>query len=435
MSGLLIGSAIFASQAGALTIGEGTGTSWCGTYGGANLGNVPDTHGTIYACEYTGAGNKSGATPFDGGTKFQCTELANRYLYNFNGDSEFDSKYNNGNLVGGNFVSSVATQYGISTGSSGGSAMPVAGDIISMWGGSQNMPQNGSDTHVAIVTNVNGGTIQILNENASGTIDTPPPGGNGLSTISVSGSSWTTNGGYYTDFEWLNLNPATSSGPVPVTLVGPGSGPAGFATAVYFNCPNVENFLLYQYLDGVQTSGTGYAGTPEGNYPYFAATSPTTSLGKHTVVWKCYYAPNFYSPNPAAGEELIGTTAPLTLDVTSPALSLQPLPVQVTPGQTFSVTDGRGFGAGSWGSTSELYFNGTDIPLTINSAGHYSPVSVTVPSNAAIGSTIYVQATALSSDEAITTAATEIPVVSQVSQGADVIYFLEYLVWLLSGGS
>ncbi len=192
-------------SAAALTAGEGIGKTWCGSYGGTNLGSYKG----VYACELTGTTSSAGKTPFDFAPGFQCTELANRYLYSFNGDTEFDSVYNGGNLVGGNFVSSVAAQYSITTGSSGESALPVAGDIISMWGGSSGQPQNGPDSHVAIVTGTSAGAITILNQNAdpSTNIDAPPPGGSGFSTISISGSSWSTNGGFYTSFQWLNLKP------------------------------------------------------------------------------------------------------------------------------------------------------------------------------------------------------------------------------------
>jgi hypothetical protein len=155
----------FGSPAGATSLspGEGSGTSWCGNYGGTNLGSYDN----VYACELTSSSPDAGETPFNPGYPyFQCTELANRYLYNSNGDTEFDSSYNDDNLVGGNFVESVAAQYSIATGSSGGSDMPVAGDIISMWGGSSGQPESGDDSHVAVVTGVSAGTITILNDTA-----------------------------------------------------------------------------------------------------------------------------------------------------------------------------------------------------------------------------------------------------------------------------
>ena len=207
VSGVLV--TLTSQTAGALSPGEGSGTGWCGAYGGTNLGSYDN----IYACY----GPSAPPTPFNPGYGgFQCTELANRYLYNVKGDTVFG-----GSLVGGNFVSTVSTQYGISTGSSGGSAMPVAGDIISMWGGSSGQPQDGDDTHVAVVTSVSGGTITTLNQNDVSDSN----GDNGFNTITVSGSSWSFNGGYYTSFEWLNLASGISA--PTISSVSPDEGEIG----------------------------------------------------------------------------------------------------------------------------------------------------------------------------------------------------------------
>jgi nitrogen fixation protein FixH len=92
----------------------------------------------------------------------------------------------------------------VSVGNSGTTTLPVAGDIISMWGGSSGQGQSGLDTHVAVVTGVSGSagtgwTISVMEENAS-------TGGANTISVSASGSSWRYNGGYYTSFDWLNLS-------------------------------------------------------------------------------------------------------------------------------------------------------------------------------------------------------------------------------------
>jgi hypothetical protein len=223
----LVGAGFDVHPAWAFSPGEGTGSGWCSAYDGTALGSYDN----VYACY----GPNAPATPFNPGYGgFQCTELANRYLYNVNGDTVFGD-----NLVGGNFVATVSSQYGISTGSSGGSAMPVAGDIISMWGGSSGQSQSGDDTHVSVVTSVSGGTITTLNEN-----DTSDSNGdNGINTITVSGSSWSFNGGFYTSFEWLNL--ASSTSPPPngsyVSYDGNGYAIAGGAPLYVSNWASVGN--------------------------------------------------------------------------------------------------------------------------------------------------------------------------------------------------
>jgi hypothetical protein len=238
-----IGSVIgTVGTAAAFTAGEGSGTSWCGTYGGTNLGSYDN----IYACY----GPSAPPTPFNPGYGgFQCTELANRYLYNVNGDTVFGDS-----LVGGNFVSTVSSQYGISTGSSGGSAMPVAGDIISMWGGSSGEPQSGGDTHVAIVTSVSGGSITTLNQNDVSDSN----GDNGFNTITVSGSSWSFNGGFYSTFEWLNLVASTPGPPgTPTAVAGDTTATVSFSPPSSSGSSPISSYTVTSTPGGFTTSGSG----------------------------------------------------------------------------------------------------------------------------------------------------------------------------------
>jgi hypothetical protein len=193
------GAAILLTSVGpasAFTPGEGTGKMWCPGYGGKNLGSYRD----VYAC--LADSKNAGKTPFDSYGGFQCTELANRFLFATSGRTLFD------NDVGGNFVALAAASFSIPDAASGTpGSLPAAGDIISMWGGRSKQQQNGDRTLVAVITKVAvtsaGWTISTLNQGDQSDTD----GADGFNTITVSsdGKSWSTEDGFYTSFEWLEL--------------------------------------------------------------------------------------------------------------------------------------------------------------------------------------------------------------------------------------
>jgi hypothetical protein len=133
-----------AMPAGAFT-SQGSGPAWCAAYGGKNLASYDN----VYACGLASSGRDAGKTPFDSAPGFQCTELADRYFYDATGHNLME------NEVGGNFVALAASKYSIAASSSATKgSLPAAGDIISMWGGTSGEPQDGGDTHVAVVTRV-----------------------------------------------------------------------------------------------------------------------------------------------------------------------------------------------------------------------------------------------------------------------------------------
>jgi hypothetical protein len=187
-------------SAPAFTRGEGTGKTWCQTYGGTSLGSYRD----VYACK---AGSKnSGKTPFDSVAGFQPTELANRFLYAETGHTLF------GNDVAGTFVAQASAAFHLPYSTAGpGAGLPVAGDIISMWGGRSKQKQNGEVTMVAVVTHVtktsSGWAVTTLNQG-----DVPTDGhGFDVITVSASKRAWSTLYGFYTSFDWLRIAPGTST--------------------------------------------------------------------------------------------------------------------------------------------------------------------------------------------------------------------------------
>jgi hypothetical protein len=206
---LAAGAAILGTGIGpasAFTPGEGTGKSWCATYDGTALGSYRD----VYACRPDK--KAAGKTPFDTIAGFQPTELANRFLYTVTGHTLF------ANDVAGDFVALASTAFGIPSSTAGASApLPGAGDIVSMWGGLSKQKRNGDRTQVAIVTAVartaSGWTITTLNQSDPSDTD----GADGFNTITVSANrkSWSAEHGFYADFAWLRLAPASSGAPPP----------------------------------------------------------------------------------------------------------------------------------------------------------------------------------------------------------------------------
>jgi hypothetical protein len=202
------------------------GQGWCTKYHGTALGGYEG----IYACQST-PGQKAGDDPPFGsgyGGIFQCTELANRFLYNATkGDYVNDADAPPVGLTGANFVYSVNYHYHLPTASSGPDSLPAAGDIISMWGGSSRQSDElTSDGHVAVVTAVThtgtGWVITTLNEDDKSDSPGAPPApgskqqGDGFNYITVSpdGTAWSFNGGWFTQFKWLELSqPSFDSSP------------------------------------------------------------------------------------------------------------------------------------------------------------------------------------------------------------------------------
>jgi hypothetical protein len=215
---------------------KGTGPLWCAHYGGRDLASYDD----VYACLPVNSGADAN-DPFDSDPGFQCTELANRFLFQATGRKVFAA-----GLVGGNFVSLAAGSLEIQPVVSGAPwTLPSLGDIISMWGGSRHLAQDSADTHVALVVGIaatsSGWNITTLNQHDQS--DTIKRQGKNTITVSHGGRSWSFNSGYFTDFEWFNpvqkprwsWKPAES--PVPAHAIdGSGAAVLGLSCAADTSC-------------------------------------------------------------------------------------------------------------------------------------------------------------------------------------------------------
>ncbi len=188
----------------------GTGAGFCAsvTSAGYDLGAYFDD---VYACGPLGVNDFSDPPFEDSDYGFQCTELADRFLWDAHQIAPVDSAdAPGGSLYGGNFVVTVhAVDSSIPVVNSGTTTLPAAGDIISMWGGASGQGQSGDDSHVAVVTGItetsSGWTITVMEENGSAS-------GRNSITVSANGTSWSYDSGYFTSFDWLAFAPATPSG-------------------------------------------------------------------------------------------------------------------------------------------------------------------------------------------------------------------------------
>jgi hypothetical protein len=185
--------------------GMGTTSSWCGQYGGTPLAGFED----VFACKLAPDPlPMAGETPFDDAVGFQCTELANRFLsIADHGDTIWNPDVTIGSyLYGGVFAATAGSTDHLTTYTPSPGVLPAQGDIVSMWGGTKKIPEDGSDSHVAIVTAVTkspggGWSITTLNENDQSDIN-----GTGVSSITIDPKwNWSYQGGYFTQFEWVVL--------------------------------------------------------------------------------------------------------------------------------------------------------------------------------------------------------------------------------------
>jgi hypothetical protein len=133
---------------------------------------------------------------------YQCTELANRYLFHVTGHYIAD------NPSGHYFVMDAARDFGFPLGSPAPGSLPAVGDILSEWGG-EGEPLSG---HVGVVTSIEvdaqgDGTIYMLNENGAGTFD----------RLSIEG--WEKSSGY-AYYDWLDPT-SSESDPIITTRLLP----------------------------------------------------------------------------------------------------------------------------------------------------------------------------------------------------------------------
>jgi hypothetical protein len=211
-------SPLSATETPPSTFGEGS--SFCAQSGASQ---VPGGYalGASYLDDYAcGPANNAGAGyevpaagPYmgffeDSNYEYQCTELADRFLF----DDYGKDPVNGTALTGANFVTTAAAASDLAEASyvPGSHTLPAAGDIVSMWSATNSVG------HVAVVTSVQSsllttgtGYIQVIEENGAThrTMEGGFPVGGGSNVIRVVNwrMSYNPPGGpdYYNEFKWL----------------------------------------------------------------------------------------------------------------------------------------------------------------------------------------------------------------------------------------
>jgi hypothetical protein len=256
--------AVTASPANAATFtpGEGSGPGWCAQYGNSN----GPSYSNVYACK---TASSTGPTPFNnygshGTLSFQCTELANRFLWAVDKKNPIFG----GSLVGGNFAQTVGSADNLPTSTPSGGGVPAADDIISMWGGTSGQPMNGNNSHVAVVTGVSGNTINIIEQNTGRT-----------NTITIGSTGWSYGGGHFTQFEWVKSGAGgTLQGVHGLSAV---ASPNGLVNVFAETSGGINRYLLSSTGEGSAVIATGSflpgsiaaVASPNGLVNVFAETS------------------------------------------------------------------------------------------------------------------------------------------------------------------
>jgi len=245
-------SPVSASQVvAALSRTTGEGSQFCASVSPGLTRNLGAEFDNVYACGplppvtgTAGYGDQFEASPWG----FQCTELANRFLWDRWGDSPVhDSAADGYNLVGANFVDTVySVDHTVAPVKNGTPHEPyLPGDIVSFSGGYEDQG------HVAVVTgsteNGHGyGVVTIMSENSPAAV---APGG----TTQLVVSNWSLQQGA-ADVVAKDFLPFASRTPSPSPTTVP-PVPANLATVLLpgpagtgqFACSYCGPFDLDQY--------------------------------------------------------------------------------------------------------------------------------------------------------------------------------------------
>lgn len=261
-----------ASASAALSSSDAASAQFCSNNGGSNLGSYDGVFACTVSASQTNTDNPGkprGYTVFDQYQGFQCTELANRYLWvATKGQVVFGD-----NLVGGNYVQYVAAKYtadktgshvnGVATGE------PAVGDVLSMWNpaatSNPDLSQNGTDpnndSHVGIVASVTATSITYLSQN-----DVAGNGNKGYNTIAVNGPVWhLRRGDYnYTNFQWLKIGKPAIGTTAPASVTRQSGSSAKKVTA----CRGAALFAAAVKKEGLNPNSPGYVQlSPAGDGP------------------------------------------------------------------------------------------------------------------------------------------------------------------------
>jgi hypothetical protein len=270
----------------------------------------------------------------DGGDGYyQCVELVNRLITTLHWSP---SIYGNANQLYANASSTYFVKHPNGSGYS-----PVAGDIV-VWGGGE-----GGYGHVQVVNANNGGSLTVVEQNAS-------PSGYDVDSISASGYIAPTSYGYYVE-GFLHPKADTIGQPAPAPQSPAPAPPPGAPAGTHSETAGGLTHTWSSYTTGGGAEGpsiaagetvaitcklTGFAVADGNTWWYLIASSPWN--GAYYASADAFYNDGQTS-GPLQGTPFVDPTVPLCpgqSNPTSPEPSPPPTPPEPSPPATHAETTG-----------------------------------------------------------------------------------------------
>jgi len=191
-------------------------------------------------------------------------------------------------------------------------------------------------------------------------------------------------------------SPISSTQPT-LTALASTSGPAGFATEFAVACPQRDEDLGIDVTAPSELS-SGEDTFTSGTYDFWEQTALSASAGSYSFQVDCVAG----IPGNRPQWKTTHAFAPVAMDITGPSITPTISPTSPQRGSTVTVSDGGGFGSGTWASGT-LFIGWNDQSssgtlengkITIGANGDWSPYVQAIPTSVPVGATIEVSASA-----------------------------------------
>lgn len=175
------------------------------------------------------------------------------------------------------------------------------------------------------------------------------------------------------------------------------SGPAGFATEFAVTCPQRDEDLGIDVTAPSELS-SGEDTFTSGTYDFWEQTALSAPVGSYSFQVDCVAG----IPGDRPQWKTTHAFAPVAMDITGSSITPTISPTSPQRGSSITVSDGGGFGAGTWAfgtlfigwhyqSSSGTLENGK---ITISANGDWSPYVQAIPTSVPVGATIEVSVSA-----------------------------------------
>ncbi len=237
------------------------------------------------------------------------------------------------------------------------------------------------------------GTVATVSQNTGNPSDATVQG-----DVSISHGSVTAPGAGARTYAVIGvIHAPVSSIPTSLTPLASTSGPAGFATEFSVTCPPRDEDLGINVTAPIQLSSREDTFS-SGTYNFWEQTARSASVGNYSFQVDCVAG----IPGNRPQWKPTHAFAPVVMHITGPSITPTISPTSPQRGSTMTVSDGGGFGAGSWafgtlfigwtdGGSSGTLENGN---ITISVNGDWAPFTQGIPTSVPVGATIEVAVSA-----------------------------------------